>query len=119
VVIENVLCLHASLRDVEGKHTRKNVLVRSFAGVGEVAAALVGRGNLDQPLSEGDLLRERVSNNIGQASAQTVANLVLTEQIVVPVPADTEIYVHCAEDSQGKCPAATHSILISIRSGEH
>jgi len=93
VVIENVLSLHALLRDVEGKHTGKNVLVRSFAGVGEVAAALVGRGNLNQPLSEGDLLRERVSNNIGQASAQTVANLALTERIVVSVPADTEIYV--------------------------
>ena len=78
---------------VEGKHTGKNVLVRSFAGVGEVAATLVGRGNLNQPLSEGDLLRERVANNIGQASDQTVANLALTERIAVSVPADTEIYV--------------------------
>jgi hypothetical protein len=78
---------------VEGKHTGKNVLVRSFAGVGEVAATLVGRGSLNQPLSEGDLLRERVANNIGQASDQTVSNLGLTERIVVSVPADTEIYV--------------------------
>lgn len=78
---------------VEGKHTGKNVLVRSFAGVGEVAATLVGRGSLNQPLSESDLLRERVANNIGQASDQTVANLALTERIVVSVPADTEIYV--------------------------
>jgi hypothetical protein len=44
-------------------------------------------------LSESDLLRERVANNIGQASDQTVANLALTERIVVSVPADTEIYV--------------------------
>jgi hypothetical protein len=78
---------------VEGKHTGKNVLVRSFAGVGEIAATLVGRGSLNQPLSEGDLLRERVANNIGQAGDQTVANLALTERIVVSVPADTEIYV--------------------------
>jgi Bacterial conjugation TrbI-like protein len=78
---------------VEGKHTGKNVLVRSFAGVGEVAATLVGRGSLNQPLSEGDLLRERVANNIGQAGDQTVANLGLTERIVISVPADTEIYV--------------------------
>jgi len=78
---------------VEGKHTGKNVLVRSFAGVGEIAATLVGRGSLNQPLSEGDLLRERVSNNIGQASDQTVASLALTEHIVVSVAADTEIYV--------------------------
>jgi hypothetical protein len=78
---------------VEGKHTGKNILVRSFAGVGEIAATLVGRGSLNQPLSEGDLLRERVSNNIGQSSDQTVANLALTEHLVVSVPADTEIYV--------------------------
>ena len=78
---------------VEGKHTGKNILVRSFAGVGEIAATLVGRGTLNQPLSEGDLLRERVTSNIGQASDQTVANLALTEHIIVSVAADTEIYV--------------------------
>jgi Bacterial conjugation TrbI-like protein len=78
---------------VEGKHMSKNILVQSFAGVGEIAATLMGRGSLNQPLSEGDLLRERFSNNIGQASDQTVANLGLTEHIVVSVPADTEIYV--------------------------
>jgi hypothetical protein len=78
---------------IEGKHTGKNILVRSFAGVGEIAATLVGRGSLNQPLSEGDLLRERVSNNIGQASDQTVGGLAMTEHIVVSVPADTEIYV--------------------------
>ncbi len=38
-------------------------------------------------------MRERVSNNIGQASDQTVASLVLTEHVVVSVPADTEIYM--------------------------
>lgn len=78
---------------VEGKNAGKNILVRSFAGVGEIAATLVGRGSLNQPLSEGDLLRERVANNIGQASDQTVANSAITEHIVVSVPADTQIYV--------------------------
>jgi hypothetical protein len=92
---------------VEGKHTGKNILLRSFAGVGEIAATLVGRGSLNQPLSEGDLLRERVSNNIGQSSDQTVANLTLTEHIVISVPADTEIYVilqkPIKENVQGAC----------------
>jgi hypothetical protein len=78
---------------VEGKHTGKNILVRSFAGVGEIAATLVGRGSLNQPLSEGDLLRERVTSNIGQAADQTVSNLSLAAHIVVSVPADTEIYL--------------------------
>jgi Bacterial conjugation TrbI-like protein len=78
---------------VEGKHAGKNILVRSFAGIGEIAATLVGRGSVNQPLSESDLLRERMTNNIGQSSDQTIANLALTERIVVSVPADTEIYV--------------------------
>jgi hypothetical protein len=78
---------------VEGKHTAKNILVRSFAGVGEIAATLAGRSSLNQPLSEGDLLREKVSNNIAQSSDQEVAKLAITEHLVVSVPADTEIYV--------------------------
>lgn len=78
---------------VEGTHTGKNILVRSFAGVGEIAATLVGRGSLNQPLSESDLLRERVSNNIGEASDEGVARLAITEHLVVSVPANTEIYV--------------------------
>lgn len=78
---------------VEGKHTGKNILVRSLAGVGEIAATLGGRGSLNQSLSEGDLLRQKVSNNIGQSSDQEVARLTITEHLVVSVPADTEIYV--------------------------
>ncbi len=78
---------------VEGKHTGKNILVRSLTGVGEIAATLVGRSSLNQSLSEGDLLRERVSNNIGQAGDEEVSRLAITERLVVTVPANTEIYV--------------------------
>jgi hypothetical protein len=78
---------------VEGTHTGKNILVRSFAGVGEIAATLVGRGSLNQPLSESDLLRERLTNNIGQTSDEEVSRLAMTEHVVVSVPANTEIYV--------------------------
>jgi hypothetical protein len=78
---------------VEGKHTGKNILVRSLAGVGEIAATLAGRSSLNQPLSEGDLMREKVSNNIGQSSDQEVGKLAITEHLVVSVPANTEIYV--------------------------
>ncbi len=78
---------------VEGTHTGKNIVVRSLAGVGEVAATLVGRGSLNQPLSESDLLRERLSNNIGQTSDEEVARLAITQHVVVSVPANTEIYV--------------------------
>jgi len=78
---------------VEGKNTGKNVLVRSLSGIGEVGAMLVGRGNLDRPLSEEDMLRERVSNNVGEASDEQVSSLALTEHVVVTIPADTAIYV--------------------------
>ena len=78
---------------VEGKNMGKNVLVRSLSGIGEVGAMLVGRGNLDQPLSEEDMLRERVSNNVGEASDEQVSRLALTEHVVVTIPANTSIYV--------------------------
>jgi hypothetical protein len=78
---------------VEGRHRGKNILVRSVSGVGAIAATLAGRGSLNQPLSEGDLLRERVSDNIAQASDQEANKLSVTEHLVVTVPADREIYV--------------------------
>src|SRR5215472_3348488 len=78
---------------VEGRHRGKNILVRSVSGVGEIATTLVGRGSLNQPLSEVDLLRERVSDNIAQASDQEVSRLAVTEHLVVSVAANTEIYV--------------------------
>ena len=78
---------------VEGKNTGKNVLVRSLTGIGQVGATLVGRGNFNQPLSESDLLRERIGNNIGEAGDEQVSRIAVTQHIVVTVPADIPIYV--------------------------
>ncbi len=78
---------------VEGKNTGKNVLVRSLSGIGQVGATLVGRGNLNQPLSESDLVRERVSNNIGEAGDEQISRMAVTQHIVVTISADTPIYV--------------------------
>jgi hypothetical protein len=78
---------------VEGTNSGKNVLVRSFSGIGQAAAMLVGRGSLNQPLSESDLLRERLSSNIGQASDEELMKMAISERIVVSVPASTQIYV--------------------------
>jgi len=78
---------------VEGKNTGKNVLVRSLSGIGQSGAMLVGQGSLNQPLSESDMLRERVGSNIGEAEDEEVSRLVLTQQIVVTISADTPIYV--------------------------
>ena len=78
---------------VEGKHTGRNIIVRSLSGIGQAGAMLVGRGSLDQPLSESDLLRERISNNIGEASDEQISKLNFTQHIVVTIPADTPINV--------------------------
>jgi hypothetical protein len=78
---------------VEGKNTGKNVLVRSLSGIGEAGALLLARGSLDQPLSESDRMRERVSNNIGEASDEEISRMAITSRIVVTVSADTPIYV--------------------------
>ena len=78
---------------VEGKNTGKNVLVRSLSGIGQVGATLVGRGNLNQPLSESDLVRERVSNNVGEAGDEQISRMAVTQHIVVTISADTPIYV--------------------------
>jgi hypothetical protein len=78
---------------VEGKNTGKNVLVRSLSGIGQAGAMLVGQGSLNQSLSESDLMRERVSNNAGEAGDEEVSRLAITQHIVVTISADTPIYV--------------------------
>jgi len=79
---------------VEGKHAaHNNILVRSFAGLGEITATLAGRGSINQPLNDGDLLRTRAADNIAQASDEQLTKLSVTEHIVVTAPASTEIYV--------------------------
>ncbi len=78
---------------VEGKNTGKNVLVRSLSGIGQAGAMLAGQGSLNHPLSESDLLRERVGNNIGEAGDEEVSRLAVTQHIVVTISADTPIYV--------------------------
>ncbi len=78
---------------VEGKNTGKNVLVRSLSGIGQAASMLVGQGSLNQPLSESDLMRERVSNNVGEAGDEEVSRLAITQHIVVTISADTPIYL--------------------------
>jgi len=88
------------------KNTGKNVLARSLSGIGQVGSLLVGRGSLNQPFSAGDMLRERVSNNIGQASDEQVSRLALTEHVVVTIPANTPIYVVLEKNAIAKTTLA-------------
>ena len=92
---------------VEGKNTGKNVLVRSLSGIGQAGAMLVGRGSLNQPLSESDLMRERLGNNIGQASDEEISRLAITARVVVSVSAGTPIYVVLEQSSKSVPPART------------
>lgn len=87
---------------VEGKGTGRNLFVRSAAGIGQVAATLVGRGSFNQPLSEEDMLRERLSNNIGQAGDQELAATALSERFVVSLSAGAEIYLVVEKGSNEK-----------------
>jgi hypothetical protein len=93
---------------VEGKNTGKNVLVRSLSGIGQVGALLLGQGSLNQPLSESDLMRERLSNNIGEASDEEISRMAITSRIVVTVSADTSIYVVLEQTTKAD-PQSTQS----------
>ncbi len=101
---------------VEGKNTGKNVLVRSLSGIGQAGAMLVGQGSLNQPLSESDLMRERVSNNVGEAGDEEVSRLTITQHIVVTISADTPIYVvleQTPKPNQGSLQPSARSVPTS------
>jgi hypothetical protein len=110
---------------VEGKNTGKNVLVRSLSGIGQAGAMLVGQGGLNQPLSESDLMRERLSSNIGEASDKEVSRLAINQHIVVTVSAGVPIYVvfeqtakpnHAPSYSAGRStPSPATAILEQLR----
>jgi type F conjugative transfer system protein TrbI len=94
------LAMHPVKGKAEGKNTGKNVLVRSLSGIGQAGTMLLGRGSLNQPLSESDLIRERVSNNIGQASDEQISRFAVTARIVVSVLAGTPVYVVLEQSSK-------------------
>jgi hypothetical protein len=78
--------------NVYGKNTGKNFLIKAASGVGSLAAMLVGN-NSSAAFSEGDLLRERVADNVGNAGDSELMSLNATSRIIVSVPADTKIYI--------------------------
>lgn len=95
---------------VEGRNTGKNVLIRSLSGIGQVGAVFAGRsGSINQPLSEGDLVRERLGTNIGESADQEIARLNITERVVVSVDANTPIYVVLDRGIKETVTRADHS----------
>jgi hypothetical protein len=77
---------------VYGKNTGKNFLVRAASGLGSVLAEVAGN-NTGGAFSEGDMLRERLAENIGTAGDSEMMSLNANSRVVVSVPADTKIYV--------------------------
>jgi hypothetical protein len=98
---------------VEGKNTGKSILARSLSGVGQAGALFAGRGSLNQPFSEQDLIRERVATNIGEESDREVTHLAIAEHIVVSVPAGTSIYVVLERRTKQPLTATTASTVPS------
>lgn len=94
---------------VEGKNTGKNALVRSLSGIGQAGSMFLGQGSLNQPLSESDLIRERVSSNIGETGDEEVSRLAVNQQIVVTVPAGLPVYVVLQEAPKTSQPVAQTS----------
>lgn len=77
---------------VTGKNTGTNLLVRSISGIGSTLATVLGT-NTGSALSEDDLIRQRLAENIGTAGDSEVMTLALNSHEVVSVPAETLIYI--------------------------
>jgi hypothetical protein len=77
---------------VYGRNTGRNFLIRTASGIGSVAAMLVGN-NTSSSFSEGDLIRERVAQNIGNAGDSEILGLSANSRVEVSVPAGTKIYI--------------------------
>jgi hypothetical protein len=101
---------------VSGKNTGENVLARSLSGIGQAGAMFLGQGSLSQPLSESDLMRERVSNNIGETGDEEVSRLAVNQQIVVTVSAGAPIYVILEQAPKSNQPAAPTSARSKLTS---
>jgi hypothetical protein len=106
---------------VSGKKTGTKFLIRTFTGLGTVAAYLVGNGGTSGfygPLSESALLRERVANNVGVAGDEELNELAFNQNIVVTVPGNTRFYIVLGTGSTGRdtgSKQATASALPSSR----
>ena len=103
---------------VEGKNTGKNVLLRSLSGIGQAGSLFLGQGSLNQPVSESDLMRERLASNIGETGDEEISHLSVNQQLVVTVSAGIPIYVvlqqtpspnHAAAPSHARSIPATNT----------
>ncbi len=98
--------------NVYGKNTGKNFLVRAASGIGSVLAQVAGN-NTGAAFSEGDMMRERLAENIGTAGDTEIMSLNANIRVVVSVPADTKIYIVFAKHSENT--AELHKIASAVQ----
>lgn len=111
---------------VSGRKTGTGFLVRTFMGLGTVAAYLVGAGGangFNGPLSESALLRDRMATNIGIAGDQELNSLAFNQNILVTVPGNTRFYVvveknSAAGEGQARPAATQHADNATFPTGE-
>ena len=104
---------------VSGTRSGTRFLVRTFTGLGTVAAYLVGNGGSSGfygPLSESALLRERVANNVGIAGDEELNGLAFNQNIVVTVPGNTRFYIVLGTGSGGRDTGSRQAAASSSQS---
>jgi len=106
------MSLQAVKGTVTGKQAGRSMLVRSLAGIGETAAMIVGAPSANGAVSENDLLRMRVADNIGNAGDEQIMRMMTMQHIVVSVPAGTEIYVIFEKSQQANAPGAEKTVHV-------
>lgn len=87
---------------VTGTGTGKNLAVRALAGIGQMSAMLVGQNNLNGPVSEADLMRMQLAENVGRAGDQEINRQVLMGHPIVTLPAGLRIYVVFEKQAQDR-----------------
>ena len=106
------MSLQAVKGTVTGKQAGRSMLVRSLAGIGETAAMIVGAPSANGAVSENDLLRMRVADNIGNAGDEQIMRMMTMQHIVVSVPAGTEIYVIFEKAQQANAAGAEKTVHV-------
>ena len=96
---------------VTGTHRGQNFAVRALTGVGQMSAMLVGQSGsgINGAVSEADLMRSQMAENVGRAGDQEVMQLTLSEHPVVTLPAGLRIYVVFEKRPSQKNPAGQYS----------
>jgi type IV secretory pathway VirB10-like protein len=106
------MSLQAVKGTVTGKQAGRSMLVRSLAGIGETAAMIVGAPSANGAVSENDLLRMRVADNIGNAGDEQIMRMMTMQHVVVSVPAGTEIYVIFEKSQQANAAGAEKTVHV-------